>query len=123
MAKPCTPQAVIALIEYHNQPTALGWFRRTDRHNFYLQQLPLNEVEFALLMSDFFLTFDVCSQHYDEDRYFPASDSLLSRLTRRMGIASRLAYRPLTVAMLCEAASLGRWPEEDYWITVPTKAS
>ena len=104
-------QAIIALIEYHNQPTRLGWFRNVARAGFHLQQLPLNEVEFAILMSDFFATFNVCSGHYDEARYFPPS--LQRRFTPSMWFnAGR--YCPLTVAMLCEAASLGRWPGEDY---------
>ena len=104
-------QAIIALIEYHNQPTLLGWFRKVDGADFHLQQLPLNEVEFAILMSDFFATFGVSSEHYDETRYFPASHS------RRFTLAGWFnagGYYPLTVAMLCEAASLGRWPEGDY---------
>lgn len=46
-------QSIIALIEHHNQPTALGWFRKVDRTGFHLQQLPLSEVDFAILMSDF----------------------------------------------------------------------
>lgn len=108
--KPCSPQAVIALIEYHNQPTLFGWFRKIDRHDFHLQQLPLSEVEFAILMSDFFITFGVCSRHYDESCYFPASRSALEG---RLGFAAGLPYRPLTVALLCEAASLGRWPERN----------
>ena len=112
--QPCSPQAVIDLIEYHNQPTLFGWFRKTDGHDFHLQQLPLNEVEFALLMSDFFVTFDVCCRNYDEARYFPASRSPLSALTGRLGILSGPPCRPLTVALLCQAASLGRWPDEDY---------
>lgn len=104
-------QAIIALIEYHNQPTALGGFRKVDRAGFHLQQLPLNEVEFAILMNDFFATFNVCSEHYDDARYFPATHP------RRMTLIKRFksgGYCPVTVAMLCEAASSGRWPEADY---------
>lgn len=104
-------QAIIALIEYHNQPTLLGWFRKVDRAGFHLQQLPLSEVEFAILMSDFFTTFAVSSDHYDEARYFPAA--LPRRFTPAHGINAG-TYCPLTVAMLYEAASLGRWPEGDY---------
>ncbi|MFW0697763.1 DUF1493 family protein [Pantoea sp. R13S299] len=104
-------QAIIALIEYHNQPTLLGWFRKVDRAGFHLQQLPLSEVEFAILMSDFFATFGVSSDHYDEARYFPASPP---RRWISAGWFNAGGYCPLTVAMLCEAASLGRWPEEDY---------
>lgn len=103
--------AIIALIEYHNQPTALGGFRKVDRAGFYLQQLPLNEVEFAILMNDFFATFKVCSEHYDDARYFPAAHS------RRMTLMKRFKsgmYCPVTVATLCEAASRGRWPEAGY---------
>lgn len=112
--KPCSPQAMIDLIEYHNQPTVFGWFRKIDRHDFHLQQLPLSEVEFAILMSDFFITFDVCSKRYDETRYFPTSHSALLALAGRLGFAANLPYRPLTVALLCEAASLGRWPEGNH---------
>lgn len=63
-------QSIIALIEHHNQPTALGWFRKVDRTGFHIQQLPLSEVDFAILMSDFFITFGVCSEQYDDARYF-----------------------------------------------------
>lgn len=113
--QPCSPQAVIDLIEYHNQPTVFGWFTKIDCPDFHLQQLPLNEVQFALLMSDFFVTFDVCSQNYDEARYFPAArlpHSPLSALAGRLGLLSEQPCRPLTVAMLYQAASLGRWPDE-----------
>ncbi|MDH2068705.1 DUF1493 family protein [Pantoea sp. GD03673] len=103
--------AIIALIEYHNQPNALGWFRKVDRAGFHLQQLPLNEVEFAILMSDFFDTFNVCSEHYDDARYFPAAHPRGFTLA---GWFTPRGYRPVTVAMLCEAASRGRWPEADY---------
>ncbi|WP_312123570.1 DUF1493 family protein [Pantoea vagans] len=103
--------AIIALIEYHNQPTALGGFRKVDRAGFYLQQLPLNEVEFAILMNDFFATFNVCSEHYDDARYFPAAHSRLMTLMKRFKSGE---YCPVTVAMLCEAASRGRWPEAGY---------
>ncbi|THB83023.1 DUF1493 family protein [Pantoea allii] len=104
-------QAIIALIEYHNQPTLPGWFRKVDRAGFHLQQLPLSEVEFAILMSDFFSTFGVSAEHYDENRYFPSSH------TRRFipaGWFNPGAYCPLTVDMLCEAARLRRWPQEDH---------
>jgi len=103
--------AIIALIEYHNQPTALGRFRNVNRAGFHLQQLPLSEVEFAILMSDFFTTFNVSSEHYDEDRYFPPASP---RRVNPAGWFKAKAYCPLTVAMLWEAASLGRWPEENY---------
>lgn len=105
--------AIITLIEYHNQPTPLGWFRRVDRPGFYLQQLPLNEVEFALLMSDFFLTFNVNADHYDEARYFPAAQRRRLAFTPGFRAGAEPAYRPVTVAMLSEAASRGCWPEED----------
>lgn len=103
-------QAIVALIEYHNQPTTLGWFRKVDRRNFHLQQLPLNEVEFALLMSDFFSTFGVSAEHYNEARYFPASAPRRLLPDRWFSAGT---YCPLTVAMLCEAARQGHWPEDD----------
>lgn len=103
--------AIIALIEYHNQPTALGRFRKVDRAGFHLQQLPLNEVEFAILMNDFFATFNVCSEHYDDARYFPAAHP---RHMTPMKWFKSGGYCPVTVAMLCEAASRGGWPEADY---------
>lgn len=106
--QPCALAAVIALIEYHNKPTALGWFKKVDRPNFYLQQLPLNEFEFADLMNDFFITFAVSSQHYVHARYFPATCSPLPLLSRRKG----RSYHPLTIALLCEAAKLKHWPEK-----------
>ncbi|HAH11927.1 MAG TPA: hypothetical protein DCL47_00030, partial [Pantoea agglomerans] len=93
-------QSIIALIEHHNQPTALGWFRKVDRTRFHLPQLPLSEVNFAILMSDFFITFSVCSEHYDEARYFPEPRR------RRFAVASWFTpvtarpYLPLTVVML-----------------------
>ncbi|MFT4274175.1 MAG: DUF1493 family protein [Pantoea sp.] len=105
--QPCTLAAVIALIEYHNKPTALGWFKKVDHPNFYLQQLPLNEFEFADLMNDFFITFAVSSKHYDDARYFPATRLQFPLFARRKG----LSYHPLTVALLCKAARLGHWPE------------
>ncbi|WP_370426322.1 DUF1493 family protein [Pantoea vagans] len=103
--------AIITLIEYHNQPTALGGFRKVDRADFHLQQLPLNEVEFAILMNDFFATFNVCSEHYDDARYFPPAHP---RHMTPMKWFTSGGYCPVTVAMLCEAASRGRWPEADY---------
>lgn len=112
--QPCTPQAVMTMIEYHNQPTAFGWFRKVDCPNFHLQLLPLNEVDFAMMMSDFFITFGVCSTHYDEARYFPAQRPMITSLASWVGMRTSLPYRPLTVAMLCEAAREGRWPEETY---------
>lgn len=106
-------QAIIALIEYHNRPTALGRFRRVDRAGFYLQQLPLNEVEFAILMSDFFVTFGVSSEHYDEARYFPAEKTRHFAPARGFRAGAAKAGYPLTVAILCEAAITGAWPAED----------
>jgi len=106
-------QAIITLIEYHNRPTALGRFRRVDRAGFYLQQLPLNEVEFAILMSDFFFTFGVSSEHYDEARYFQAEKTRHFAPARGFRAGAAKAGYPLTVAMLCEAASTGAWPAED----------
>lgn len=105
--------AIITLIEYHNRPTALGHFRRADRAGFYLQQLPLNEVEFAILMSDFFVTFGVSSEHYEEARYFPAHKARRFAPARGFRAGAAKAGYPLTVALLCEAARSGVWPAAD----------
>jgi len=107
-------QAVLALIEYHNRSTALGWFRKIDRPGFYLQQLPLTDVEFAILMSDFFMTFGVSAEHYDETRYFPARRPSIRQRMGRLAGGTAPTYRPLTVAMLCEAARQGCWPQARY---------
>ncbi|MBD8259958.1 DUF1493 family protein [Pantoea agglomerans] len=107
-------QSIIALIEHHNQPTALGWFRKVDRAGFHLQQLPLSEVDFAILMSDFFITFGVCSEQYDDARYFPEPRRRRFAVANWFTAGTAQPYRPLTVAMLYEAARLGRWPEEAY---------
>lgn len=109
-----TAQMVVALIEYHNRPTAFGWFRKIDRPGFHLQQLPLSEVNFAILMNDFFATFEVCPKHYDDTRYFPARRPLNTRLACWIRGSTAGPYQPLTIAMLCEAAWAGCWPEETY---------
>jgi len=111
---PPTRKMVMELVEYHNRPTAFGWFRRIDRPCFHLQQLPLSDVDFSILMNDYFTTFEVCPKYYDETRYFPGPRPLIARLTCwRKGRITGL-YQPLTVAMLCEAARAGCWPEETY---------
>ncbi|MGK3141022.1 DUF1493 family protein [Pantoea sp. C2G6] len=108
-----TAEAIRSLIDYHNQPTLAGRYLKIDRPGFCLQQLPLSEVDFAMLMSDFFITFGVSSEHYDEARYFPVQPPRRAQLARWFGFGSSVPYRPLTVAMLCDAARQGCWPQED----------
>ncbi|WP_337009121.1 DUF1493 family protein [Pantoea sp. AS142] len=62
----------------------------------------------------FFATFNVCSEHYDEARYFSAGHPWRFAPAKWFKAGAVRSRCPLTIAMLCEAASHGRWPEKDY---------
>lgn len=105
-----TERDIIAFLELHNIPCALGYYMKVEGGDFSLLSLPLSELELDFLMNDFFIEFAVDSKNYNSSIHFhdyvkPSGLTIFHATLRK-----RIKVIPITVEILHTAAVKGYWP-------------
>ena len=104
---------IVQFLEYHNRPDWLGMYATIKEGCYPIYKLNLEEHQLWLMMSDFFMTYQIDRKDFNSDTAFFCS-AIKKRCADRIKhilLGDMRAGKVMTVAFLAATARRGVWVE------------